>query len=82
MALESLDEIDKMSRKELWKRANDTLQEYRKMRGTDPHTLLIDAEFYLRQVRDKDERRRRLFELILEVGLAGCGKTQSTLLGN
>jgi hypothetical protein len=71
MALESLDTLKRMSHKELSKRAHETLEEYRNMRGTDQHTLLIDAEFYLRQLRDKEEQRSRRFEIFLEFVIIG-----------
>jgi hypothetical protein len=71
MALESLDVIEKMSPKELLKRASQTLDEYRKMRGQDQHTLLIDSEFYLRALRDKQEQRSRRLEVLLELVIIG-----------
>jgi hypothetical protein len=67
MALEGLDRLDNMSRKDLRKHAKESLDAYIENRGVDHHALLIDAQFYLRELQSRDERRSRRFDILLEL---------------
>jgi hypothetical protein len=69
MMLEGSDkpDIDKLSRRELERRAKETFDEYIEKRGKDHHALLEDAQFYREELRSRAERRSRRVDIILEV---------------
>jgi hypothetical protein len=87
MALESLDKINKLSSKELARRAKEALDSYIEKRGLDHHALLVDAQFYLGELQSRKERRSRRIDIFLEliiIGMIGWeiheGNKQATTL--
>ena len=69
MKLEDSDkpDIDKMSRKELERKAHEAMGEYIEKRGKDHHALLEDAQFYREELRSRAERRSRRIDIFLEL---------------
>ena len=65
----TLGELEALQEKELRLRTSVALQQYYEMRGIDSHAYLIEAQFYMRELEQRDSKRIAHRDYRMELGI-------------